>query len=196
MQICESKAQLSDDTKVVETSGLLGRRTDPDPVYLETAQRDNHVALRTAVGTDIAVLDITTAEALRAIKKLGGTRFEYFITTEDIATALHKHKRGDKGVVVALNIVFYGPPNSRAETGRTLSRARLYLQNPSHTRKSYLRYDNPHVLRLTNDSSVIEAAPQPLQGGLEVEVLLQSLDHRQELEQRDVSGIVTSSLKR
>ena len=180
----------------MESSGLLAPDADSAPFYLDVVQRGHHVALQRVVDVDIAILDTTTAEVLRAIQELEDVQFECFVTADDIATALNQHKRGDKGVVFALHIIFYGPPGARAEISRALSRARLYLQHPSYTRLHYLRYDNPHVLRLASDSSTTVLPLLGLHKSPEVETLLENLDHRQELKQRDVSGIVTSSLDR
>ena len=187
---------MSNDAKVVEASGLLAPQVEPNPFYLDVVQRGNHIALQRVVGVDVAVLDTTTAKALGAVEELEGAQFECFVTAEDLAAALNQHKGGDKGVVFALHIIFYGPPGARTEIDRILSPAHLYLQDPSYTRLSYLRYDNPHVLLFAGDSSTTVPTHLSLHKSPEVETLLENLDHQQELEQRDVSDIVTSSLQK
>jgi hypothetical protein len=198
-QICDSKAQLSDDVKAVEQSGLLSRITS-DVHYLNAVKRDNHIALQNFPGVDVAIVDKMTTDALWAIEKLPDARFDYFVTNEDLGVAIRKHKNGNKSVIFFLNVVLYGSSVARDDVGKILSSARLCLQNPSYGRTAASRYDNPHVLKFPETDKNYTVTPmlptQTLEDTLDVEKLLENLDHQDELVERPVSHIITSTLKR
>jgi hypothetical protein len=199
-KICDSKAQLSDDVKVVEQSGLLSHDTTSDVYYLDAVTRDNHIALQSTPGVDVAIVDKMTTNALWAIKKLPHTQFDYFVTNKDLGVATRKHKNGDKSIIFFLNVVLYGSLVARDDVGKILSSARLYLQNPSYGRTAASRYDNPHVLTFPETSKNHTPTPmlptQTPENTLDVEKLLENLDHQGELVERPVSHIITSTLKR
>jgi hypothetical protein len=148
----------------------------------------------------VAIVDKMTTDAFWAIMKLPDTRFDYFITNEDLEVATRKHKNGDKSVVFFLNVVLYGSLVARDDVGKILSSARLCLQNPSYGRTAASRYDNPHVLTFPETGKNHTATPmlptQTPEDTLDVEKLLENLDHQDELVERPVSHIITSTLKR
>ncbi len=199
-QICDSKAKLSDDVKVVEQSGLLSHHINSEVRYLEAVKRDNHIALQSFPGVDVAVVDKMTTDALWAIMRLPNTRFDYFVMNKDLGVATRKHKNGEKSVIFFLNIVLYGYLVVRDDVGKILSNARLCLQNPSYGRIGVSTYDNPHILKFPettmNHTETPMSPNQTPEDTLDVEKLLENLDHQDELVERPVSYIITSTLKR
>ncbi|KAK4163844.1 P-loop containing nucleoside triphosphate hydrolase protein [Cladorrhinum sp. PSN259] len=201
--ICDSRALLLGDPIIIEKSGLLSLPARRDAYVLRPVSRENATFLQldSEVEVDVAVLDQTTAHALSAVGKLLGCEVDLFVSGAEFRAFRNKFKSGEKKIQFGVSAVFYGPSEAADEVGRLLSKARLYLQDPTSHRDGVSGYDNPHRLKFGDSANMItQNTDVPLSVNdcvQEVETALKDLDHRTELRsEHPTSDIVTTKLNR
>lgn len=87
--------------------------------------------------------------------------FEVFVPTRSTRETINRATKGQEAVIrVQINV--YGPLVSADSVGQELSQNKLYLQRPDYIREG-LTYENPHVLKFTDDSDAIPVANVILQ---------------------------------
>ncbi|KAI1412100.1 SNF2 family N-terminal domain-containing protein [Hypoxylon sp. FL1857] len=199
--ICESNAQLLQDVRLVEESGLLSTkfRKKDEHLLRYTIQRGNVIFLQLVEFKDIAVLDIATANALRGLVAIQGCEVDVFVHGKQLSSVIDEYKAGKKHVEFAIKLVVYGPRETRNEVGRLLSNAELYLQHTSITRPEVTDHDNPHVLHIGEFAQISTPPTASMrhntEEGLEIETLLGDLNHQNELEESIRNRLVKSELK-
>lgn len=165
---------------------------------MRTVSQKHCMLLQIVQGTDTAVLNQAAARVLFDFEKMPGCQYDLFARRKELLAAASKHQAGGKNIEFSVSLVFYGPQEARSRAGRLLSKARQYLQRPSYIRPSVSKYDNPHMISFPELTSTQNTTSITAEHGgeLEVEMLLENLDHRGELDMTAISHIVTTSLKR
>ncbi|OTA54482.1 P-loop containing nucleoside triphosphate hydrolase protein [Hypoxylon sp. EC38] len=199
--ICEPKARLLQDMKIIMESGLLSSSFRKNvPIPLRHHIRSEHVILLQLTETkDIAVLDRITTDALLVLTRMQGCQVDFFVDGSQLSSAINDHKCGRENIEFAMKLVVYGPRETKDEVARFLSDAQLYLQHASIMRPGIICQDNPHVLHLGDFAQILTAPTtfigRNLDEGLEIETLLGDLSHQYELKESTYSKLVASKLK-
>ncbi|OTA83136.1 hypothetical protein M434DRAFT_400748 [Hypoxylon sp. CO27-5] len=199
--ICEPKARLLQDMKIIMESGLLSSSFRKSDVLLLRHHfgSEHAISLQLSETKDIAVLDRATTDALSVLTRTQGFQADFFVDGSQLSSAIIKHKSGRENIEFEMKLVVYGPRETKDEVGRSLSNAQLYLQHASIMRPGVIFQDNPHVLHL-GDFAQNLTAPTTFMGrnldeGLEIETLLGDLSHQNELKESTYSQLVASELK-
>ncbi|KAK3394983.1 SNF2 family N-terminal domain-containing protein [Podospora didyma] len=166
-------------------------------IFMQAVSQKHCALLQIVNGTDIAVLDQATARALVDFEKLPGCQYDLFTRRKELLAAATGHQADKKNIEFAVFFVLYGPQHEQREAGRVLSKARQFLQHPSYMRHGVSKYDNPYMVSFTDLPSTPNTISSAAEhnGELEVEALLNNLDHQGELGAAGVSDIVTKGLK-
>lgn len=206
-QICDAKAQFLDDSRTIESAGLLTLPPSNEDVYtLKLVRRDNHIALQHERDIDIAVLNTKTTHVLWAIEELGHVRYQVFVGVETFSTSIITWANKGQKVNFLVEIIIYGSKQIRDQIGRKLSDAEIYLQHPRCC-SDHAKYDNPHYLEfkhsqkpdlpqqlchsLTHPNNLGQTAPN-----FQLSALLNSLDQHENLGDGEIDCRIKTSLLR
>jgi SWI/SNF-related matrix-associated actin-dependent regulator of chromatin subfamily A3 len=193
---------------VIEKSGLLSLPARQEAYELRPVSRDNATFLQIhsddpEESVDIAILDQTTAYALLALGQLSQRcEVDFSLSGTEFQGLRSKFKSGEKRIQLDVSAVFYGPSELADEVGKLLSKARLYLQDPTRLRPGISGYNNPHRLSFGDCVDMVTPlktdAPLSMDDRIqEVETILKSLDHNAELRSEvPTSDIVRTKLNK
>lgn len=151
----------------------------------------------------MCVLEITAAEAIKELFHKVKCLFDFHAHAKDLASFTREYKSGAKPPVLLVSATVYGLRFTKDQVGQMLSDASLYLQHTSDRRPGVSIYDNPHFLPLEDvtknpvgDVAVDGMVARVQNEGLDVDFLLDALDHRDELNERASNQLIKSELKR
>jgi hypothetical protein len=108
------------------------------------AKSSTNLVLIFSDGTEFALLNTLTAEALDCVMDLPSVQLEALVDLASLRDTLHRVTKASEATI-RVNINVYGPTATRKDVGRVLSAGKVYLQHPDHKR-SESKYDNPHVI--------------------------------------------------
>jgi hypothetical protein len=95
-------------------------------------------------GTEFALLNTHTAEALDCVMDLPSVQLEALVDLASLRDTLQRVTKASEATI-RVNINVYGPIATRKDVGRVLSTGKVYLQHPDYKR-SESKYDNPHFI--------------------------------------------------
>ena len=145
-KICDVKAKLFDTPEIFEACTLsLVKETDRQYYEVVIARRESFYILRSANGTDIAVLNKHTTRCLQDVQDQTSIRYESFIETNEWTEGIRVWNQTGKPCILALNVVVYGSRPDLSTIGTIFSKARLYFQHPIRCPPG-IEYNNPHYL--------------------------------------------------
>jgi hypothetical protein len=166
------------------------------------AHRDGVFVLLTSALDDAAILDTSTAEALKALLNLQPIRFQAYADATQANGELQVWKgKREKVEMLAININVYGSREHADEVGRLLSKRQTYLQHPDY-QDSDAEYLNPHYFKLPDDegpqrpafSACQTSAQRSNSPELDVNELLDRLTANEGLDSAPIDRRITTHL--
>ncbi|KAJ4988673.1 DNA repair and recombination protein rad5c [Stagonosporopsis vannaccii] len=108
-------------------------------------------------GHVLGEVNVQLEKALNNIKERQlELNLEVFVPTRSTRETISRANKGQEAVIRA-QINVYGPVRSADSVGQELSQNKLYLQRPEYVRYG-VPYENPHVLKFTDDLDAIPVA--------------------------------------
>lgn len=89
------------------------------------------------------------AKVLNEITQIDSCRFRVYVSTENYTSLAMRDSKSEKKIVLQVDIVIYGGEDNKLIVGQHLSNSKIYLQHPCYQDPD-TRYDNPHVLAITD----------------------------------------------
>jgi SWI/SNF-related matrix-associated actin-dependent regulator of chromatin subfamily A3 len=155
-----------------ECSGPIVHNMDSSSVDLQL--EDQCFFLKSKSSERVAVLNEATSKILQGVSTLEKCYFKAYLAGEDSDGFIQDTSQTYKKLYISVDIVLYGPKETRDVVGKLLSTARTYLQHPCY-QEAGSSYDNPHFLKFEQESPPVDpslnSAPPITRAQVDSEVL-------------------------
>jgi hypothetical protein len=182
-------------------SELMGDVTAaPSTKAFNVRIKDNQHTLQSPLETDFAILDVSTSETLQDISDLSPVSFQAVLTSNDITKYRSQFTRSGEATGFGVSLNIFGPRKHASLIGKALSKRGTFLQLP-YLLPEGIEYENPHYFKVPSGkpaalpkSSTVETYSQTTE--TEMSSILNSLDHRMELQRMNADASVLTVLMR